>query len=151
MPRDIARGIASVKRFVRQHNIKGVHGTLIELIECSNRLHTAIEVHALAATLCLQCSARKTSPAPVLCPCTQLPLSWKAATSQIRHEGSAGTRCPGICIHDGYTEEQHVHACPSLVPARIQHCSRKRKPSEAHSLPSSLKGEQDEILAGAIP
>ncbi len=44
MPRDIARGIASVKRFVRQHNIRGVHGTLIELIQCSNRLHTAIEV-----------------------------------------------------------------------------------------------------------
>ena len=44
MPRDIARGIASVKRFVRQQSIKGVHGTLIELIECSNRLHTAIEV-----------------------------------------------------------------------------------------------------------
>ena len=38
MPRDIARGIASVKRFVRQQSIKGVHGTLIELIECSNRL-----------------------------------------------------------------------------------------------------------------
>lgn len=56
MPRDIARGIASVKRFVRQQNIKGVHGTLIELIECSNRLHTAIEVLnsslELTPTLC---------------------------------------------------------------------------------------------------
>lgn len=98
MPRDIARGIASVKRFVRQHNIKGVHGTLIELIECSNRLHTAIEVQALAANLCLQCSGRKTSPVLVLCPCTQLPLSWGAANPQTRHESSTVTRCMHICI-----------------------------------------------------
>ena len=49
MPRDIARGISSVKRFVRQHNIKGVYGTLIELIECTPRLHTAIEVAAQLA------------------------------------------------------------------------------------------------------
>ena len=56
MPRDIARGIASVKRFVRQQNIKGVHGTLIELIECSNRLHTAIEVCSPDVILGLLCS-----------------------------------------------------------------------------------------------
>lgn len=47
MPRDIARGISAVKRFVRQHGIKGVYGTLIELIECTPRLHTAIEVPTL--------------------------------------------------------------------------------------------------------
>ena len=49
MPRDIARGISSVKRFVRQHSIQGVYGTLIELIECTPRLHTAIEVPAWLA------------------------------------------------------------------------------------------------------
>lgn len=51
MPRDIARGISNVKRFVRQHNIKGVYGTLIELVECTPRLHTAIEVPAGLADL----------------------------------------------------------------------------------------------------
>ena len=62
MPRDIARGIASVKRFVRQQSIKGVHGTLIELIECSNRLHTAIEVRRPNMSLEVGVSAGGTLP-----------------------------------------------------------------------------------------
>ena len=44
MPRDVHRGINSVKRFVRQHHIEGVHGTLIELIDCLPQLYTAVEV-----------------------------------------------------------------------------------------------------------
>lgn len=44
MPRDVSRGVNSVKRYVRQHDIRGVHGTLIELIECMPQLHTAVEV-----------------------------------------------------------------------------------------------------------
>ncbi len=44
MPRDIARGLHSVKRFVREHQIGGVHGTLIELFQCAPQLYTAVEV-----------------------------------------------------------------------------------------------------------
>ncbi|CAL8464327.1 g3862 [Coccomyxa elongata] len=46
MPRDINRGINSIKRFVRQANIQGVHGTLIEIIDCIPQLRTAVEVAA---------------------------------------------------------------------------------------------------------
>ena len=70
MPRDIARGIASVKRFVRQQSIKGVHGTLIELIECSNRLHTAIEVLSPSPAQHFSVSGSCLSPSL----CTILPL-----------------------------------------------------------------------------
>ena len=45
MPRDVARGLSSVKRFVREHQIRGVHGTLIELFKCMPQLYTAVEVH----------------------------------------------------------------------------------------------------------
>lgn len=48
MPRDVNRGVNSVKRFVRQANIQGVHGTLIELIDCIPQLHTAVEVGSLS-------------------------------------------------------------------------------------------------------
>ena len=44
MPRDVARGLSSVKRFVREHRIGGVHGTLIELFQCAPQLYTAVEV-----------------------------------------------------------------------------------------------------------
>ena len=44
MPRDINRGINSIKRFVRQANIQGVHGTFIEIIDCIPQLRTAVEV-----------------------------------------------------------------------------------------------------------
>lgn len=44
MPRDVARGLSSVKRFVREHQIRGVHGTLIELFKCMPQLYTAVEV-----------------------------------------------------------------------------------------------------------
>lgn len=43
MPRDVSRGVNSVKRFVRQANMRGVHGTLIELIDVIPQLHTAVE------------------------------------------------------------------------------------------------------------
>ena len=43
MPRDVARGLSSVKRFVREHQIRGVHGTLIELFKCLPQLYTAVE------------------------------------------------------------------------------------------------------------
>ncbi|KAK9828108.1 hypothetical protein WJX81_005196 [Elliptochloris bilobata] len=46
MPRDVARGLSSVKRFVREHQIRGVHGTLIELFQCAPQLYTAVEVAA---------------------------------------------------------------------------------------------------------
>jgi hypothetical protein len=46
MPRDVARGLSSVKRFVREHQIRGVHGTLIELFKCIPQLYTAVEVRS---------------------------------------------------------------------------------------------------------
>ena len=138
MPRDIARGIASVKRFVRQHSIKGVHGTLIELIECSNRLHTAIEVQALAATLFLQCLHRETSPALALCRCSQLPLSWEAADSQSRHEVYAIMRCPGICIHDVYAEGKIT--CLSMYCTHGDHWGQ-----QAFSIAHAREGQAQHI------
>jgi hypothetical protein len=49
MPRDVNRGINSVRRLVRQHGITGVHGTLIELISCQPQLYTAVEVGSSCA------------------------------------------------------------------------------------------------------
>jgi structural maintenance of chromosome 3 (chondroitin sulfate proteoglycan 6) len=45
-PRDITRGLNSVKRLAAQHKIGGVHGTLIELITCPAALNTAVETVA---------------------------------------------------------------------------------------------------------
>lgn len=45
-PRDVTRGLNSVKRLVSQHRIEGVHGTLMELFECPPALNTAVETVA---------------------------------------------------------------------------------------------------------
>ena len=42
-PRDVTRGLNSVKRLVQQHRIEGVHGTLMELFDCPAALNTAVE------------------------------------------------------------------------------------------------------------
>lgn len=46
MPRDLQRGMAAVQRIVKEHNIEGVHGPLIELMETDERFHSAIEASA---------------------------------------------------------------------------------------------------------
>ncbi|GBG85240.1 hypothetical protein CBR_g39806 [Chara braunii] len=46
IPRDINRGITSVKRICRDHNIPGVAGALIELLDCDDKFNTAVEVTA---------------------------------------------------------------------------------------------------------
>jgi structural maintenance of chromosome 3 (chondroitin sulfate proteoglycan 6) len=46
VPRDMMRGLNSVKRLAREHKISGVHGTLIELFECPATLNTAVETVA---------------------------------------------------------------------------------------------------------
>jgi structural maintenance of chromosome 3 (chondroitin sulfate proteoglycan 6) len=45
-PRDVTRGLNSVKRLVAQHHIEGVHGTLMELFDCPSALNTAVETVA---------------------------------------------------------------------------------------------------------
>eukprot|EP00889_Picochlorum_renovo_P007797 jgi/Picre1/34827/NNA_002293.t1 len=45
-PREVTRGLNSVKRLVRQHNIEGVYGTLMELFSCPSALNTAVETVA---------------------------------------------------------------------------------------------------------
>lgn len=45
-PRDVTRGLNSVKRLVSQHRIEGVHGTLMELFDCPQALNTAVETVA---------------------------------------------------------------------------------------------------------
>lgn len=45
-PRDVTRGLNSVKRLVAQHRIQGVHGTLMELFDCPHQLNTAVETVA---------------------------------------------------------------------------------------------------------
>ena len=45
-PRDVTRGLNSVKRLVREHGIDGVHGTVLELFECPHALNTAVETVA---------------------------------------------------------------------------------------------------------
>lgn len=44
--RDINRGLLAVKRIVRDHSVGGVHGALIELLDCDERFNTAVEVTA---------------------------------------------------------------------------------------------------------
>jgi len=43
---DIRRGLASVRRITKDHNITGVHGPLAELLECEEKFFTALEVTA---------------------------------------------------------------------------------------------------------
>lgn len=47
---DIRHGIENAKRIVKQHNIQGVHGTLIELLDCMDSLHTAVEVEITSSS-----------------------------------------------------------------------------------------------------
>ena len=43
-PRDVQRGLASLKRFTESLNLRDqVHGSLIELVDCDDRFHAAIE------------------------------------------------------------------------------------------------------------
>ncbi|GAB7341757.1 hypothetical protein MBLNU457_g0090t2 [Dothideomycetes sp. NU457] len=49
MDHNTARGLAAVRRIVRQHNIEGVYGTLAELFEPHDAYRTAIEVTAGAS------------------------------------------------------------------------------------------------------
>ncbi|KAH6774821.1 Structural maintenance of chromosomes family protein [Perilla frutescens var. frutescens] len=43
---DIRRGLNSVRKIVDQHGIEGVHGPVIELLECDEKYFTAVEVTA---------------------------------------------------------------------------------------------------------
>lgn len=45
-PGDIRRGLNSVRRICKDHNIPGVHGPLCELLDCDEKFFTAIEVTA---------------------------------------------------------------------------------------------------------
>ncbi|KAL5994618.1 hypothetical protein ACLOJK_024671 [Asimina triloba] len=45
-PGDIRRGLNSVRRICRDHNIGGVFGPIFELIDCEDRFFTAVEVTA---------------------------------------------------------------------------------------------------------
>lgn len=44
--RDINRGLANVKRIVKEKGIRGVHGALIELFDCNDKFNTAVETAA---------------------------------------------------------------------------------------------------------
>ena len=46
MPRELFRGLAAVQRIVKDHSIAGVHGPLIELMECDERFFAAVEAAA---------------------------------------------------------------------------------------------------------
>ncbi|XP_064952529.1 structural maintenance of chromosomes protein 3-like isoform X2 [Musa acuminata AAA Group] len=43
---DIRRGLNSVNRIIKDHNIRGVFGPILELIECDPKFFTAVEVTA---------------------------------------------------------------------------------------------------------
>ncbi|XP_064952530.1 structural maintenance of chromosomes protein 3-like isoform X3 [Musa acuminata AAA Group] len=45
-PGDIRRGLNSVNRIIKDHNIRGVFGPILELIECDPKFFTAVEVTA---------------------------------------------------------------------------------------------------------
>ncbi|KAK1265174.1 Structural maintenance of chromosomes protein 3 [Acorus gramineus] len=45
-PGDIRRGLSSVNRIIRDHNIEGVYGPILELIKCEEKFFTAVEVTA---------------------------------------------------------------------------------------------------------
>eukprot|EP00955_Chlamydomonas_euryale_P117979 366510-Chlamydomonas_euryale.AAC.24 len=47
--RDISRGLAGLERVVAEHGVAGVHGRLVDLIDCAVPLSTAVEVTAGAA------------------------------------------------------------------------------------------------------
>uniref|UniRef100_A0ACD5TZL5 Uncharacterized protein n=1 Tax=Avena sativa TaxID=4498 RepID=A0ACD5TZL5_AVESA len=45
-PGDIRRGLNSVSRIIRDHNITGVFGPVLELVDCEEKFFTAVEVTA---------------------------------------------------------------------------------------------------------
>jgi len=46
LPRDVAQGVAAVDQVRRERGVRGVHGPLVDLIECPPQLATAVEVVA---------------------------------------------------------------------------------------------------------
>lgn len=44
--RDLSRGLLGLERVVAEHSTQGVHGRLIDLIDCAPQLATAVEVTA---------------------------------------------------------------------------------------------------------
>jgi structural maintenance of chromosome 3 (chondroitin sulfate proteoglycan 6) len=46
MPRELSRGLSAVQRIVRDHNIRGMHGPLIELMKVDERFFAAVEAAA---------------------------------------------------------------------------------------------------------
>lgn len=46
MAHDIARGLAGLDQVVTEHQVAGVHGRLVDLIDCAPQLCTAVEVTA---------------------------------------------------------------------------------------------------------
>jgi len=51
VPREVNRGLASVRRLAQEHALPGVHGTVLELIDCAEHLQTAVETAAGGALL----------------------------------------------------------------------------------------------------
>ncbi|XP_010254292.1 PREDICTED: structural maintenance of chromosomes protein 3 [Nelumbo nucifera] len=45
-PGDIRRGLSSVRRIIRDYNIEGVFGPVLELLDCDEKFFTAVEVTA---------------------------------------------------------------------------------------------------------
>jgi structural maintenance of chromosome 3 (chondroitin sulfate proteoglycan 6) len=43
---DVRRGLNSVRKICKNHNISGVHGPIIELLNCDEKFFTAVEVTA---------------------------------------------------------------------------------------------------------
>jgi hypothetical protein len=46
MAREIARGCMSLDQLVKDNGVQGVHGRLIDLIDCPERLRAAVEATA---------------------------------------------------------------------------------------------------------
>ncbi|KAK7320513.1 hypothetical protein VNO77_30059 [Canavalia gladiata] len=46
IPGDVRRGLNSVRKICREYNISGVHGPIIELLNCDEKFFTAVEVTA---------------------------------------------------------------------------------------------------------
>ncbi|KAG6547702.1 hypothetical protein Mapa_010514 [Marchantia paleacea] len=45
-PGDIRRGLNSIKKICKDHDIRGVHGPICELLDCDEKFYTAVEVTA---------------------------------------------------------------------------------------------------------
>ena len=162
MPRDVARGLSSVKRFVREHRIGGVHGTLIELFQCAPQLYTAVEVRSPSAIQVGGCfvqhrsvghaqgmpwfwevvSAHSSTPCRRASVCTALSFvrhSWDplrsaahSATWGARTTSSISSRCFLVSIHGCRPEAPTPHPA-YLVVVLGQHSVVSTWPS--HRLP----------------